>query len=128
MAADCVSLRTKKTRYATNHLKWRRAAPYQRREKQHRALDQRRRLMDTSLYRNGSRNFPRPSDLGGELLACTSKGIYCSTNGGVSWTPRCTTSSAGDFLSLAADGTKLLATTSKGLYTSTNRGVSWVRR
>lgn len=65
---------------------------------------------------------------GGELLACTSKGIYYSANGGVSWTPRCVSSSAGDFLSLASDGSKLLATTSKGLYTSTNRGISWVRR
>lgn len=74
--------------------------------------------------------MPQIISNGGELIRINAakNSIERSTNGGVSWTPRCTTSSAGDFLSLAADGTKLLATTSKGLYTSTNRGVSWVRR
>lgn len=66
---------------------------------------------------------------GNELLACTSKGLYVSTNDGVSFSPRCTnTSSYGDFLSIQVNGKELLATTSKGLYYSTNKGVGWIRR
>ena len=66
---------------------------------------------------------------GRELLACTSKGLYVSTNEGRSFAPRCTnTSSYGDFLNLQDAGTELLANTSKGLYYSRNEGRSWVRR
>ena len=66
---------------------------------------------------------------GHELLACTSKGLYVSTNEGRSFVPRCTnTSSYGDFLNLQDAGTELLANTSKGLYYSRNEGRSWVRR
>ena len=74
--------------------------------------------------------MPQIISSGGELIRinATKNSIERSTNGGVSWAPRCVSSSAGDFLSLASDGSKLLATTSKGLYTSTNRGISWVRR
>ena len=65
---------------------------------------------------------------GSELLACTSKGLYVSTNEGRSFAPRCTNSSYGDFLNLQDSGTELLANTSKGLYYSRNEGRSWVRR
>ncbi|MGN0281145.1 MAG: hypothetical protein ACI4B3_02455 [Prevotella sp.] len=66
---------------------------------------------------------------GRELLACTSKGLYASTNEGRSFVPRCTnTSSYGDFLNLQNAGTELLANTTKGLYYSRNEGRSWVRR
>ena len=66
---------------------------------------------------------------GRELLACTSKGLYVSTNEGRSFSPRCTnTSSYGDFLNLQDAGTELLANTSKGLYYSRNEGRSWVKR
>ena len=66
---------------------------------------------------------------GREILACTSKGLYVSTNDGRSFAPRCTnTSSYGDFLNLQDAGTELLANTSKGLYYSRNEGRSWVRR
>lgn len=66
---------------------------------------------------------------GTELLACTSKGVYVSTNQGRSFAPRCTNlSSYGNFLNLQDAGTELLANTSKGLYYSRNAGRSWVRR
>ena len=66
---------------------------------------------------------------GNELLACTSKGLYVSSNQGRSFSPRCTnTSSYGDFLNLQDAGTELLANTSKGLYYSRNAGRTWVRR
>jgi hypothetical protein len=66
---------------------------------------------------------------GSELLVCTSKGLYCSTNDGRSFTARCTNiSSYGDFLNLQDGGSELLANTSKGLYYSKNAGRSWVRR
>jgi hypothetical protein len=67
--------------------------------------------------------------LGNEILACTSKGLYASQNDGRSFAPRCTnTSSYGDFLSLMQNGNELLANTSKGLYYSRNEGRSWVKR
>ena len=65
---------------------------------------------------------------GSELLACTSKGIYYSTNEGRSWNSRYTGSSAGTFQQLSTDGRYLLATTSKGLYYSSNEGRSWNKR
>ncbi|MGI6223523.1 MAG: hypothetical protein ACOYJG_07930 [Prevotella sp.] len=66
---------------------------------------------------------------GSEVLACTSRGLYASTNAARSFSPRCVnTSSYGDFLNLQADGNYLLANTTKGLYYSTNKGASWVRR
>ena len=66
---------------------------------------------------------------GGELLACTSKGLYVSTNQGRSFAPRFTdASSCGEFVSLHDGGGELLANTSKGLYYSRNSGRSWVRR
>ena len=49
---------------------------------------------------------------GSELLACTSKGLYVSTNEGRSFAPRCTNSSYGNFLNLQEAGTELLANTS----------------
>jgi hypothetical protein len=67
--------------------------------------------------------------VGNEILACTSKGLYASQNDGRSFSPRCTnTSSYGDFLNLQENGSELLANTSKGLYYSTSGGRSWVRR
>ena len=65
---------------------------------------------------------------GNEILAITSKGIYYSTNKGGSWNNRCTSTSAGTFLSLMDGGKELLAQTSKGLYYSTNKGGSWNKR
>ena len=65
---------------------------------------------------------------GRELLACTSKGLYVSTNDGRSFSPRCMNNSYGDFLNLQDAGTELLANTSKGLYYSRNEGRSWVKR
>lgn len=63
-----------------------------------------------------------------EVLAATSKGLYASTNGGRSFSPRCISSSYGDFLSLQCDGNYLIAQTTRGLYYSTNDGRGWVRR
>ncbi|WP_288745992.1 hypothetical protein [uncultured Prevotella sp.] len=65
---------------------------------------------------------------GGELLACTNKGLYVSTNEGRSFVVRCNNSSYGDFLNLQDAGSELLANTTKGLYYSRNAGRSWVRR
>jgi len=66
---------------------------------------------------------------GSELLACTDKGLYVSTNQGRSFVIRCNnTSSYGDFLNLQDGGTELLANTSKGLYYSRNAGRGWVKR
>ena len=64
----------------------------------------------------------------GELLACTSKGLYVSINGGRSFAQRCANSSYGEFLNLSDGGSGLLANTTKGLYYSRNGGRSWVRR
>lgn len=66
--------------------------------------------------------------MGSEVLATTTKGLYCSRNGGTSWTIRYSNSGVGEFLSLATDGAVLLATTTKGLYASRNQGQSWERR
>lgn len=66
--------------------------------------------------------------LGTEVFAVTSKGLYCSRNGGATWTTRYNNSGVGEFLSLATDGTALLATTTKGLYASRNQGMSWEHR
>ena len=67
--------------------------------------------------------------VGNEILACTSKGLYASQNQGRSFTPRCTnTSSYGDFLNLQENGSELLANTSKGLYYLRNEGRSWAKR
>ena len=68
------------------------------------------------------------SQFGSELLACTSKGIYYSTNEGRSWNSRYTGSLAGTFQQLSTDGRYLLATTSKGLYYSSNAGGGWNKR
>ena len=62
------------------------------------------------------------------LAVATSKGVYYSTNEGRSWYSRYTSSSCGEFMSLAYDGKELLATTSKGLYYSKNEGRSWYKR
>jgi hypothetical protein len=66
--------------------------------------------------------------MGREILAATSRGIFVSTNGARSFSPRCTNTSYGDFLNLQADGDQLLANTTRGLYYSRNAGRSWVRR
>ena len=67
--------------------------------------------------------------VGREILACTSKGLYASQNDGRSFSPRCTnTSSYGDFLNLQENGRELLANTSKGLYYSRKEGRSLIRR
>ena len=65
---------------------------------------------------------------GKELLACTSKGVYYSVNGGRTWFARCASSSYGDFIQLYFDGKNLMATTSKGVYYSTNEGRTWLKR
>lgn len=54
--------------------------------------------------------------------------IEVSTNGGRSWTSRCSASSYGTFIDLLAYGSELLAVTSKGVYVSTNVGRSWSSR
>lgn len=65
---------------------------------------------------------------GGEILACTSKGLYYSRTEGRSWVLRCNSSNYGEFMNLQVNGSELLANTSKGLYYSRNGGQSWVRR
>ncbi|MDE6702357.1 MAG: hypothetical protein K2K00_01620 [Muribaculaceae bacterium] len=66
---------------------------------------------------------------GGEMLRITSKGVECSTDGGLNWRRRCSNSSStGDFQSLSSDGRTLLAVTTKGLYCSTDGGLNWRRR
>ena len=66
--------------------------------------------------------------VGREILACTSKGLYYSRTDGRSWVMRCNGSNYGEFLNLQVNGSELLANTSKGLYYSRNGGQSWVRR
>ena len=61
-------------------------------------------------------------------MACTSKGVYYSNNGGNSWHSRYSGSNAGEFEEITVQGNELLAQTSKGLYYSKNDGISWHRR
>ena len=63
-----------------------------------------------------------------EILACTSKGIYYSKDGGYNWRNRYNSNSCGSFLQLASDSQNVLATTSKGLYYSKDGGNNWRRR
>lgn len=65
---------------------------------------------------------------GTDILACTSRGIYCSEDGGKNWRYRYIGSSCGSFLQLASDGKNILATTSKGLYYSKDGGRNWRRK
>ena len=67
-------------------------------------------------------------DYGSEIIACTSKGIFSSTNGGGNWHSRYSGNLAGSFIQLVVDGRDILATTTKGLYYSNNGGLSWHRR
>ena len=67
-------------------------------------------------------------NLGAEILACTSKGMYYSKDDGRTWHSRYTSSSYGSFIQLASDGQNILATTSKGLYYSKDSGRTWHRR
>ncbi|WP_314272594.1 hypothetical protein [Hoylesella shahii] len=72
--------------------------------------------------------FINLSVFGGELLACTSKGVYSSQNSGKTWSARCILTSYGSFFDIFADGSNLWATTSRGLYYSVNSGRSWCPR
>ncbi|MDE5568552.1 MAG: hypothetical protein K2J12_08935, partial [Muribaculaceae bacterium] len=66
---------------------------------------------------------------GGEMLRITSKGVECSTDGGLNWRRRCSSSSfTGDFIDLFQFGAELLAVTTQGLYCSTDGGLNWRRR
>ncbi len=67
---------------------------------------------------------------GGEIIVCTSRGLYVSNSGGRSFVIRCQNTSAyGEFQTLSTDPSgNLLANTSKGLYISRNGGRGWVKR
>lgn len=64
----------------------------------------------------------------GNVLLCTSKGLYVSTNNGKSFSPRYNNPSVGEFQSLQDNGKEILALTSKGLYWSTNEGKTWTKK
>ena len=66
----------------------------------------------------------------GELLRInpSNNTIEVSTNGGRSWSPRCTNASYGTFRDLLLVGREILATTSRGLYVSTNAARSFSPR
>ena len=51
-----------------------------------------------------------------------------SSNGGTTWIPRFTGSSAGTFRDLLVFGNEILACTSKGVFHSTNGGSTWIPR
>lgn len=90
-------------------------------------------LKDSKTYHN---TMPQIIKTGGGLF---SKGellrinpsnntIEVSTNGGRSWSPRCTNASYGTFRDLLLVGREILAVTSRGLYVSTNSGRSFSPR
>lgn len=66
----------------------------------------------------------------GELLRInlSNNTIEVSTNGGRSWSPRCTNASYGTFRDLLLVGREILAATSHGLYVSTNAARSFSPR
>ena len=66
----------------------------------------------------------------GELIRInpSNNTIEVSTNGGRSWSPRCTNTSYGTFRDLLLVGREILAATSRGLYVSTNSGRSFSPR
>ena len=66
----------------------------------------------------------------GELLRInpSNNTIEVSTNGGRSWSPRCTNTSYGTFRDLLPVGREILAVTSRGLYVSTNSARSFSPR
>ena len=66
----------------------------------------------------------------GELLRInpSNNTIEVSTNGGRSWSPRCTNASYGTFRDLLLVGREILAATSRGLYVSTNAARSFSPR
>ena len=66
----------------------------------------------------------------GELLRInpSNNTIEVSTNGGRSWSPRCTNASYGTFRDLLLVGREILAVTSRGLYVSTNSARSFSPR
>ena len=66
----------------------------------------------------------------GELIRInpSNNTIEVSTNGGRSWSPRCTNASYGTFRDLLLVGSEILAATSRGLYVSTNAARSFSPR
>ena len=66
----------------------------------------------------------------GELIRInpSNNTIEVSTNGGRSWSPRCTNTSYGTFRDLLLVGREILAATSRGLYVSTNSARSFSPR
>lgn len=66
----------------------------------------------------------------GELIRInpSNNTIEVSTNGGRSWSPRCTNTSYGTFRDLLPVGREILAVTSRGLYVSTNSARSFSPR
>ena len=54
--------------------------------------------------------------------------IEYSTNRGVSWLTRCSSSSLGNVKCIIVYGNELILCSDKGVMYSTNKGVSWLRR
>ena len=75
--------------------------------------------------------MPQLITYGNELIRINpaNNRIEYSTNRGISWISRNTTSAAKTFIAIQDSGRELLAQTSDGhLYYSTNEGISWIRR
>lgn len=67
-------------------------------------------------------------DVGADIYAATSKGVFISRDGGTNWTCKCNSSAYGTFQSLMLRGTELWATTTKGTYASKDGGRNWVKK
>lgn len=74
--------------------------------------------------------MPKMISYGGEMIRINTEKsrIEYSTNGGRTWSPRYTGSSAGEFIDLLPYGDEILTITSKGIYYSTNEGRTWSSR
>lgn len=66
---------------------------------------------------------------GDEIFALTDKGVYSSSNEGLTWRQRCINSIAKSLTSLQDGGGELIGMTRDGhVYASRDKGTSWARR
>ena len=65
----------------------------------------------------------------GSLFACTDKGVFESTNDGVSWQRKSSSDASKSLETLQDGGDELLGISEDGtLYFSHNSGVTWIKR